>query len=560
MADAFRGLTLRIGADARPLQSAISNITRSASQAQKQMNRLNKALKFDGANVKAIESKLDLMGDKAIHSARAMQKIKTAMQQAAAEAKDFDLKKLADQTKDAYNQTQKLREEYNHVDATLQHVYDAVARSAKKMEKFKTIEEAVEYVKMLKEAMRGTGESAEWARQEFDKYLKNAAETSKINEKLGIQKNSYRALKAEVESLVTAHKSLNAQYEKMNTVQGYRAMKDDVKVYEAEVRQAAEEMARLRSEMFALGTGGRLSKSVSSIQSLGNASEKAVNSAHQMIEAYRKLPINLDRVKDKVQAVAAAETTLNAKSDALKEALRKIESDPAFDKLAASSSDAYLNAVKVEEEYADIATKLNLVESEADELRIVLKNMSTNGGQKEADDFKKLQKRLVEAESSAKELRAALASLDDAHATASLITEQKRLKDALAETEMQARTLHSQMSKLNAMGTAGKSLRQFGFGMYASLTPAAMMAGRYMIQSAEDVDAAYRDMRKTVNATDEEFQVLLDHALEFSTTMRSSSPQRTSPLRTRFSKSRRWAGSSASHTSLSSHLPIPCRI
>ena len=518
MADAFRGLTLRIGADARPLQSAISSITRSAAQAQKQMNRLNKALKFDGTDVKSMGHKIDLMGDKAMHSARAISKIKTAMQQAVAESKDFDLKRVAEQTKDAYSATERLRAEYNHVDAELQHIYDAVARAAKKMEKFKTIEEAVEYVKMLKEAMHGTGEAAEWAKQEFDRFLKKASETSKINEKFGQQKGEVEKLSNTLDKLIDRHKKINAEYDKMNTVQGYRAMTMEARVYEAEVRQAASETARLRSEMFALGTGGSLSKSVSKINSLNMANDKAVASAHQMIDAYRKLPSSLERLKDKVTAVATAEATLKAKSEAIKDALRKIEEDPAFDKLAASSEEAYLSAAKVENKYQLLATKLSLAEGEADQLRMTLNTLDDANADKLSSEYKEVERQLEKTEDRARHLRTALASLDDKHATASLITEQRRLKTALAENEMQAQQLHTQMSKLTAMGTAGKSLRQFGFGMYASLTPAAMMAGRYMIQSAEDIDAAYRDMRKTVNGTEEEFQHLLDSAIAFSTT------------------------------------------
>ena len=571
MADAFRGLTLRIGADARPLKSAIDNITRSAGQAQKQMNRLNKALKFDKSNAAIIESKLDLMGDKALHSARAVAKIRTSMKQAAQSAKGFNLEKVANETKNAYAATQKLRDEYNHVDASLQHIYDAVGRVVKRnkelskadhalakvasrlkglsdndalayvrklreqmkgtgdsAEKAKTefkkltdgahLQDAVDHVKKLRQQMRGVGPEADKAAAEFKRLMTIAATDTGINKKFGQQKGDVEALAREMDRLVDRHKKLNAEYHKMETVQGYRAMAMEAQVFESEVRQAATEAARLRTEMHALGTGGRLAKDVADIRQFESASERAVASAKQMVDAYRAVPNSLERFQQKVLAVRTAEASLKAENDAIRRSLKRIESDPAFDKVAASSEKAYLNAVKLERKYAELTTKLNLAEGEADQLALELKTINTTGGKEEADRYRKLYNRLREVKQEAKEAKTALAAMDDQHATSSLIVEQRRLHDQLAKNVTAARNLHTQMSKLTAIGTAGKSLRQFGFGMYASVTPTVMMLGRYMIQAAEDTDAAFRDMRKTVNGSDEEFQQLLDHAIEFSKT------------------------------------------
>ena len=128
MADAFRGLTIRLGADARPLNSAINSITKSAGQAQRQMNMLGKALKFNPANVQALGRMVDLAGDKALHSARQVQTLETAIKQASAESKKLfagtkfegqDIEKLANGTREAYAATQRLRSEQGHVNAAL---------------------------------------------------------------------------------------------------------------------------------------------------------------------------------------------------------------------------------------------------------------------------------------------------------------------------------------------------------------------------------------------------------------------------------------------------------
>lgn len=570
MADAFRGLTLRIGADARPLQSAIGAITRSASQAQKQMNRLDKAMKFDGANVKMMASKLDLVGDKGAHSARAVQKISTAMRQAVAEAKDFDLKKVASQTQDAYSATQKLRDEYNHVDASLQHIYDAVGRVAKRSKELEknddvlaklamrmnklsandaveyvkklrkeieksgpaadearykikdlvdnaSLQDSIDYVKRLKERMKGTGDEADKAASEFKRLMEIASKESGINELFGQQKGDVQALINEMNTLISRHNKLNTEHDKMKTVQGYRSMQAEVEVFSAEVRKAAADAARLRTEIFSLGTGGRLKDDVNHIKQLSTASEKAVASAHQMIDAYKVMPNSLERWQAKTLAVKTAEATLKAETEQIRAALKKIESDPAFDKVAASSKDAYTNAMKLENQYTDLTTEMKLAEAEADQLRQTLKAMSVKGGQEEADEYRKLTTALVKADNKVEKLKGDIAAMDDSHAGAALVIQQRHLGDQLAKNISLAKSLHSQVSKLNAVSAFGKGARELGFGMYASVTPAIMMAGRYAIQAAEDVDSAYRDMRKTVNGTEEDFEHLKAAALEYST-------------------------------------------
>jgi TP901 family phage tail tape measure protein len=85
--------------------------------------------------------------------------------------------------------------------------------------------------------------------------------------------------------------------------------------------------------------------------------------------------------------------------------------------------------------------------------------------------------------------------------------------------------LDFQKSIMSKLGGIGQSFRQFGYGMYASITPAIMMAGRYAIQAARDTDAAYRDMRKTVNGTEQEFEQIKKQAVEFSQTHITSADQ-----------------------------------
>ena len=525
MADAFRGLTLRIGADTRPLQSAISSISRSASMAQKQLNRMDKALKFDGTNVAAMRQKIDLLGDKAAHSARSITKIKTAMRQAVEASDGFDLKKVANQTTKAYSEAQKLKAEYNHINAELERIYLATSNSAQKMEKFKDVNEAVKYVKMLREQMKGTGDSAKWAEEQFDKFLNDAAKSSKICEQFGLMKGDAAGLKTQLEKLAEAQVKVNSKYEKMKTISGYRAAQQEVIAYEAKIRKASAQAAKLATEMHKLGTGGHLAKSISQIELLGNASEKAVASARQMASAYKSVPNSVEAFRNKTLAAKGATVMLDEEIRAIEGALRKIEADPAFDKQAAASEKAYSKAMKVEQEYAELKGALTMAEEKADAFNDKLRQMRSDNVEETSEKFKKAKASAQAAEEEVRELKSRLDSLDDSHAMAALTVQARELSERLTMAKARAAELRTEMGVLKALSSFGGGMRNFGFGMMASVTPYAMMLGRYMVQAAEDTDAAYRDMRKTVNGTEEDFQALLDSAIEFSTTHITSAEQ-----------------------------------
>ena len=586
MADAFRGLTIRLGADARPLQSAISSITRSAAQAQTQLSKLNKALKFDSTNAAMMQSRIDLMGDKAQHSARAVAKISTAMKQATSESGDLltklglsssKFKDMARNTREVYAATQKVRDELYSVDASLQHIYDSMAQVAKRMDNLgksnalavtiarlnkisdsdavKYLEklreqikaggdaakdaqaeydkmlrefndnDAINYIKKLKEQTKGTGDAVEAAKAEFKKLFEEASKSTKINELFGQQKGQVKELEATYKSLIEREKELSAEQRLLNSIEGFRAMKVNAQLYRAELRQAVSETARLKSELYALGTGGRLSKAVADVKLLDEATEKSVANARKMVEAYRAFPNNLDATVGKIRAVAAAQSTLEEKIKAIKSAMAQLRSDPAFDKLAADSKEAYVKAMEVESKYTKLASSLKVVDERATQLKATLKTMDENGADKTSAEYKNVAKNIELAENAARELKARLASIDDQHAAAALVTEYKSLETQLAAARTEAAALRSQVSAIRSFSNFGKGMREFGFGMYASVTPALMMAGRYAVQVADEIDAAYRDMRKTVNGTDADFEKLKESAIEFSKTHVTSADQ-----------------------------------
>ena len=69
------------------------------------------------------------------------------------------------------------------------------------------------------------------------------------------------------------------------------------------------------------------------------------------------------------------------------------------------------------------------------------------------------------------------------------------------------------------------NLKSLGMTLYSTVTPAISSIGYAMISASEDIDSAYRDMRKTVDGTEQDFQQLYDAAIEFSNTHITSAAQ-----------------------------------
>ena len=530
MADAFRGLTIKIGADARPLQSAISSITRSASQAQSQLSKMNKALRFDQGNAAAMQMRLDHIGDKAILAARGASQIALSMRQAAGETLVFSersglgaqkLEKVAANTKQAHSAAQKLRSEYNHVDAELAHVYEAAAK-VRAESKGISFERALKQVKELAKNMNGTSADAMKAKAELRALIATASMsgTNDISKKFGLDRTyeSAKKLISIYQSLRTAQKALNQDLTNMNKVVAFRNAQVQLMAFRAELRQSATEAARFKSELHALGSGGQLASALSQMKSMTAAEEQATAHAKQMAEVYKLMPKSIEAARAKMVSAKTASATLEAKLKSIKTALDKIRADKAFDAQAASSDKAYIKAAKVEQEYAKLKYKLDAAKGASDTLNAELQSMRDNKVKETSAEFVKLKSKVTAVDNAVDRLQAELHALSSSHAAAALVTQFQKLRAEEAACVAQMQRLKAESSLLRGMMNFGTGLRELGYGLYSTLTPAIMIAGRYAIQAAKDIDSSYRDMRKTVNGTEEEFEHLKDAALEFSET------------------------------------------
>lgn len=545
MGDAFRGLTIRLGADTRPLKQALNSITSSVRAAQKQLTAMNKALQFDGTNTKAMSHRIDLLGDKALLAARAMRDIETAMSQANAKVKS-----TAESTANVFAEAQKARAEYRHVDAELQTIYDSLKKiRAEELRAedgtlgFKeAFDKADAEVKKLQAGLRGSKASAKEAWTEVERLFAIASKR-----KIGAMfdaKGEPEKLLAIFRQLRAEHTKLGAQSSLLKSAQDYKENQIQLEAWRSSMREASAEAARMRTEFHMMTAGEGVAEKTAEIKRMDSALEKATAAAKKMDAAFSKSPKDIELAVAKLRAEASVEEIIRDKLEAKKAIVAAISRE--IDDEAKSVENVYKWVEKTESELAkwdsDVAeasAKFDGLEGEVKEAKMRLEAFNAELEQTDDKNFvgprrsiEKIKADIKEAEAAVDKAKAATAEwagkLDTAEKNAAETRREleraakaRALKEAKSDVKALTNELAEATHKASALRRAldfSKTVRTAGYGLYSTITPAILMAGRYALESARDIDSAYRDMRKTVNGTEEEFAALRESALEFSTT------------------------------------------
>ena len=123
MSDAYKGLTIRIGADTTRLQDAMRASSRAADEARKHMRLLENAAKLDPTSVKAVQLQFkELAGQSSAYS-KTLHTLKTSLAQLDAEG----IGKIYSGTKNAAYEAEKAKEAYSGIVAEIKRYKNALA-------------------------------------------------------------------------------------------------------------------------------------------------------------------------------------------------------------------------------------------------------------------------------------------------------------------------------------------------------------------------------------------------------------------------------------------------
>lgn len=330
---------------------------------------------------------------------------------------------------------------------------------------------------------------------------------------------------------------------------------------EDSVKKASQSLATMKKDM-------SLAEMSDNVQKLAKKTDDLATANERLEGAQATHKKNADALAE----VAAKYTEAERNVEAYKKQIEALEQEQrecvrVMDDASASADDAFAafgRANEIDNELSNLKTKLSDaqvdVENFAKKVREADSRLDTSatsvrdytreidGLNREIDKLSKTKevklldnphKEIAEEEAALEGLKADLeqakatekerqAAYNSAAAENNLAKEAKSYQDLSQKAEeakvdmMEAQEAMSlQSSKiLNA-----STVKSIGMTLSATLTPALVGVGYSMIDASSDVDAAYRDMRKTVEGTDEQFEQLRSAAIDFSRTHVTSAEQ-----------------------------------
>lgn len=477
MGESYRGLTIRLGADTTDLRKALQSVNAALTTTQREIKRVDKALKMDGGNVDLLALKMREVSERTSDLEGKM----LMLARAEAQLDGSGIKQLAEQARNTSLSVERMKEAFNEANRRLE---------------------------VFNRSMRGIAEA-----NSLDTMQMDAWDVVRALESMGLatkdQVNEYKRL-------ATAHTEYQAKLQTEKEIQKFRDLKVEMGLVEAEAKRLARDFAALETSA---GFGSGMSKRLRDIRTAMGATERTAEALAEELDLIDK-GLKLDphdtelaelRLRNlREQANLAAE-----KVDVLEKAINDLKS-AGVESVKTDMRQLVREVEETEEAYVSLRSKIARAEAAIDDMRAAQTKLELddNLGQ----PYQKLVGDIAQAEAELVDLRLEAERAREAFDTA-------RAQKELRDLETRAEAARSSVKSLNAAADgAGKqkfnswAWRSFGVSLSSTVTPALMMAGYSIVNTAETFDAAYRDMRKTVSGTEEQFEELRQAALDYAST------------------------------------------
>ena len=504
MGEAYRGLTVQFKADGSKVLAELRSMSRAASRTEAELRMLKRALRFDASSTKAAQAQLKLLGEKAA-AVRAEEKLmrREFEKLGKVEIGGKSMKELAAQTHDANTQAAILGDRYAKVTSELAGQYRQlrkITESTRGLKKYASVFKGKDFIghdpAKIDEAIDKIGNKLHWTTEQTE------------------------AQKAAIRSLIEEFKATGAAYKNMDDIAKYQSFGNKL------VEQAAKGKVALR-EMNEAAKAFRPTEMAPKLAETRADMQRLEAQARQLKEAMHLDPSSFDAAIGHVKTLEASLQSLDAEAEDLKAELRELGQTPGVTEAAADATKLESNLREARSELERIGTeanearsRLNLLEKEANDAGIDLAKAKT-----EAEELAAAT-RLTSANAAVDKQREHVKALGEAYDVATdkvqMYNRAVQLNQGFAaytaNRAMYASTKNQMTSVKRQPLISASALTSMGMQTYSTIYPMAMMAGMHILQSADEIDAAYRNVRKTVQGTDEDFEMLLENAKEASHT------------------------------------------
>lgn len=473
MAGAYKGLTIRIGADSTKLSSALRSANSAIYKTQSELNKLTKAMKLDPGNQNAASLQMGKLSEQTTNVAKQIDNLKKGIGALATEtAKHYrgieivdgeSIAELSEKTKSVTLQAEEWKRVYTDAGGELDKLYDKLNKIAGlEGEDAFSNKNGNTSMKELNKEVESLIANHKMSREEGEEYLAT----------LGNLKAKWNEARVEMDNYANAAKldSLNA----------------DLALQESKIKDVARQFAEMASK-------SNISKSTQDLTNrtelVGKAADDAAQRFRRLDEAAKLNPNSIGTAADRAKALGEAMHATHEKATALKAQIDAYRAD-GIDRIAASTKDSALRFQEAKENVARLKAELEM-------------EIAKNG----------------EASEKAKELGRALEGALKELDTASAVHEYQELETQMREVQATSKSMGGALAAdLGEISTAAVTAA-------VEIGNLLGQAGSKIVEASSEIDSAYRDMRKTVNGTEEQYQDLYDAAIKYSQTHVTSADQ-----------------------------------
>lgn len=509
MGEAYRGLTIQFKADGSKVMSVMKSMTRAANQVESELRMVKKGLRFDGASTKLAQAQIRLLGEKAT-AARGTLELMRREYRKLGEVRfnGVEMKELSARTRDAATQAEIMRVRYASATEELAVLHNRMTEVWTSSKRLTAISKKGPFENWNKMSVEGIQRAID-VMQTFGAISKEEAEKAKVA----------------VASLRAEFKTTASELKMLDSIAEYQSFGNKIQEQASRTKAAIKEMTASAKAFRATGFEEKIEESRVQIDRL----EKE---AKQLKAAMKLDPNSFALAAQHSETLRAKMVALKGEAEELKAEMRSLsrsagvrEAAADMGKLEASLRSARAEVDKTGNDFVKAKAQLAVYR---DELKgLVAAYAKADTAEKRvmaANDVTAQNAKIREQEKLVNQLATSFARAENNAQMYNKAVRLNETKGLLAANEANMRALENQTAKRMKL-LSSSAATALGMTMYSTLYPAVLMAGTYAIQAAEDVDAAYRNMRKTVQGTDEEFVTLKKHALEFGDTHYTSADQ-----------------------------------
>ena len=491
MGTTYKGLTVEIDGDTSKFTQAIKQTTTALKTAETQARKLQRASRWDDAsqarvaksNIEALSSQLVSAASKQDLLNKAIEKNKNLLSSQGTNSKRVsqDLansvtqyKLLEKQLESYHTQLKKMDKEANGDNA----------KYSKGMKNWDT------YVpELLKKSGYSDAEaenyvsSVKMAQSAFNMFKKDM-ETAKLGEAFVDAESEAAALKEKIEQAAQAYVKMTEKANSARIDEEIKELSTQAKVAKGDLSELEQQSKSLSTQLQGSPTKGKAfmllgnyqeqQKQANKLYALANtAKNKLTVSESYKSKSKGELSYDYDKSTRNLSKLVTAQERLRSEESALITQQKQLKAELSASGVSESSLNAKRAALsETTSKLAQTQTKLEKANSAVQKTETSLNEIQI------AQKYKSLETSSSNARSKVEELNTSINKMGEKAGSSGIVT-------------------------------LGRTLVQT-----ASPLATSMMYG--MVSAADTIDSAYRDMRKTVNGTEEQFESLRQSALEFS--------------------------------------------